>query len=80
MKKKLKLHFHVCRLCITYWLRYLSTFQIDELNISMKSKTVKKFYQGSYIMILTDLSNAIKKLWEKFRFINTLIDVKTNVN
>ena len=24
---------------------------------------VKKFYQRSYIMIITDLSNTIKKLW-----------------
>ena len=35
-----------------------------KLNIS-KSKT---FYQQSYTMILTDLSNTIKKLWEKILF------------
>ena len=38
-----------------------------KLNIS-KNKRVKKFYQSSYIMILTDLSNTIKKLWEKISF------------
>ena len=38
------------------------SYQI-ELNIS-KSKIVQKFYQRCYIMILTDLSNVIKKLWE----------------
>ena len=42
------------------------SYQI-ELNIS-KSKTVKKFYRRSYIMILTDLSDTVKKLWEKISF------------
>ena len=42
------------------------------MNIS-KSKTVTKFLQRSYAMILTDLSNAIKNRAErKFRFITTL--------
>ena len=40
--------------------------KIDVIKLS-KSKTVKKFYQRSYIMILTHLSNTIKKIvGEKF--------------
>ena len=42
------------------------SYQI-KLNIS-RSKTDKKFHQRSYIMILTDLSNTVKKLWEKILF------------
>ena len=38
-----------------------------KLNIS-KSKAVTKFYQRSYTVILTDLSNAIRKLLEKISF------------
>ena len=38
-----------------------------KLNIS-KSKAVTKILFGSYTVILTDLSNAIKKLWEKISF------------
>ena len=32
---------------------------------SQKVKQLKKFYQRSYIIILTGLSNAIEHLWEK---------------
>ena len=35
-------------------------------------RQLKKFYQRSYIMILTHLSNTIKNCGRKFRFINTL--------
>ena len=35
---------------------------------SDKTEYLKKFYQRSYIIILTDLSHVIKKLWEKISF------------
>ena len=34
-----------------------------------KVRQLQKFYQKSYIMILTDLSNAIKNLWVKISFL-----------
>ena len=36
--------------------------------IEYLKKWEKKIYQRSYIMILTDLSNTMKKLWEKISF------------
>ena len=36
--------------------------------MSQKVRKLEKFCQRSYIMILTDLSNTIKKLWEKISF------------
>ena len=53
-------------ICTKTSLAVFFSYQI-KLNIS-KSKTVKKFYQRSYIMFLTDLSNTVKK----FRFISTV--------
>ena len=34
----------------------------------LKVKQLKKIHQKTYIMILTDLSNKIKKLWKKISF------------
>ena len=36
--------------------------------MSQKVRQLNKCYQRSYIMILSDLSNTIKKLWEKISF------------
>ena len=41
-----------------------SSFQISD----QKVRQLNKFYKRSYIMILTNLSHTIKKLWEKISF------------
>ena len=38
------------------------------LIISRKVRQLQKFHQRSYTVILTDLFNAMKKLWEKISF------------
>ena len=40
--------------------------------MSRKVRQLRKFYQSSYTVILTEVSNAIKNYARKFRFINTL--------
>ena len=47
---------------------------------SRKVRQLQKFYQKSYAVILTDLSNAIKNCGRKFRFINTLKGWVDNFN
>ena len=43
-------------------------FISNKIEYLKKVGQLKKFYHRSYIMILTDLSNTINKLWEKISF------------
>ena len=49
-----------CVICISNEVEYLA------------KEELKKFYQRSDIVILSDLCNAIKNSWTKFRFTVTL--------
>ena len=52
------------------------------LNVSIRNR-VKKFYQSSYIVILSDLCNAIKKILDKIlchrdRYFTVSIEIGQN--
>ena len=44
-----------------------------------QERELQKFYQRSYAVDLSDLYNATKKYWTKFRVIGTLTNICTNV-